>query len=162
MAVRSDGTVLAWGNNNYGQSTVPPSATNVTAIAAGQNHCLALRADGTVVAWGQNTLGQSTVPSGLSNAVAVAAGGVRSVVLLQNGTVVSFGLNVNLFREVQGIVGFAVGQTQDIALKGDGTLASRGLKGLPIPANATNLVSITGETNCVLVLTASGQALAWG
>jgi alpha-tubulin suppressor-like RCC1 family protein len=43
------GMVVAWGDNSLGQTNVPSSATNVTAIAAGFAHNLALRSDGTLV-----------------------------------------------------------------------------------------------------------------
>ena len=36
------GTVVAWGNNGYGQGSVPNDLGNVIAIAAGGNHSLAL------------------------------------------------------------------------------------------------------------------------
>lgn len=70
LAVRgSDGTVWAWGSNVTGQlgdgtetdRSVPVQVsglTNVTAVAAGENHSVALRADGTVWAWGLNDKGQ--------------------------------------------------------------------------------------------------------
>src|SRR5205823_11086557 len=60
LALRDDGTVLAWGSNNFGQTNVPPEATNIIAIAAGANHSLALRADRVVFGWGLNTQGQAT------------------------------------------------------------------------------------------------------
>jgi acyl dehydratase len=43
--------VVAWGDNSYGQTTVPEGLTQVVAIAAGVHHSLALKVDGTVVAW---------------------------------------------------------------------------------------------------------------
>src|SRR6266852_3849015 len=49
LALKPDGTVLAWGDNFYEESTVPASLTGVVAIAAGGNHSLAIEADGTVV-----------------------------------------------------------------------------------------------------------------
>src|SRR5262245_39604534 len=53
--------VVAWGNNEYGQTTVPVTAlSGVTAIAAGYGHTVALKNDGTVVAWGYNEYGQVT------------------------------------------------------------------------------------------------------
>lgn len=69
LALRSDGTVWAWGWNYYGQlgdgttidRTTPVQVqglTNVVAIAASSNFSLALKADGTVWAWGQNSYGQ--------------------------------------------------------------------------------------------------------
>ncbi len=51
VALRSNGTLVAWGYNTWGQTNVP-GLSNVTAIAAGAYHTLALKSDGTVVAWG--------------------------------------------------------------------------------------------------------------
>src|SRR5688500_14765133 len=54
LYLRSDGTVVAWGNNDNGQLNTPSGLSGVKAISAGQNHSLALKSDGTVAAWGQN------------------------------------------------------------------------------------------------------------
>ena len=62
--------VIAWGDNQYGQTNVPPNLANVVQVAAGGGHCLALRADGTVVGWGANYAGQATPPVGLNDVVA--------------------------------------------------------------------------------------------
>jgi hypothetical protein len=35
VALKSDGTVITWGNNDYGQTNVPAGLGGVTAIAAG-------------------------------------------------------------------------------------------------------------------------------
>ena len=75
LALKSNGTVVAWGDNYDGVTDVPTGLSNVTSVAAAQNECLALRSDGTVVAWGNNYHGQSSVPSGLSNVVQIAAAG---------------------------------------------------------------------------------------
>ena len=56
MAVRADGSVVAWGSNSFGQSNVPTEATNVVALAVGNYHNLVMRGDGTLIAWGKNDL----------------------------------------------------------------------------------------------------------
>jgi alpha-tubulin suppressor-like RCC1 family protein len=52
LALKSDGTVAAWGLNNNGQCNVPEGLNSVVAVAAGNAHSLALKSDGTVAAWG--------------------------------------------------------------------------------------------------------------
>jgi hypothetical protein len=42
LALKQDGTVVAWGDNGYGQSTVPAGLSGVTAIAAGYDHSWAV------------------------------------------------------------------------------------------------------------------------
>lgn len=74
VALKSNGTVVAWGNNSQGQTNAPTGLTGVTAIAAGQSHTVALKSDGTVVAWGSNSSGQSSVPAGLNRVLKIAAG----------------------------------------------------------------------------------------
>jgi len=89
VALKNDGTVVAWGNNSGGQATVPAGLTGVTAIAAGGTHTVALKNDGTVVAWGNNSGGQATVPAGLTGVTAIVAGGTHTVALKNDGTVVA-------------------------------------------------------------------------
>lgn len=81
LALTSNGAVVAWGNNHYGEATVPADLSNVVAIAAAEHLSLALKRDGTVVAWGGNYFGQTSVPAGLSNVTAIAAGGWFSMAI---------------------------------------------------------------------------------
>ena len=91
LALKHDGTVVAWGDNSAGQTNVPSNLSGVVAIAAGPYHSLALRNDGTVIAWGYNAQGQTNVPGTLSDVVALAAGATESLVLRSNGTIAVWG-----------------------------------------------------------------------
>ena len=124
LALKADGTVVAWGKNNLGQTNVPSGLTNVVAIAAGTDHSLALRADGTVVAWGSNSGGQTNVPTGLSNVIAIAAGSFFSLALKSDGTVAAWGDNAfrqtNAPPELTNIIAIAAGGYHSLALVGPG------------------------------------------
>jgi alpha-tubulin suppressor-like RCC1 family protein len=131
VALCSDGTLAAWGDNDFGQlgnnsqsRAFAPVAVNaqtgisslfgktVLGIAAGGFHSLALCSDGTVAAWGQNNSSQlgdnSTVDRQVPVAVnvapgtsalagktvsAVAAGQSHSLALCSDGTVAAWGFN---------------------------------------------------------------------
>ena len=80
--------VVGWGADDHGQVSIPADLSDVTAVAAGQDHSLALKADGTVVAWGDNMFGEATVPPGLSGVVAIASGFNHSLALTADGTVI--------------------------------------------------------------------------
>ncbi len=65
-ALKEDGTVWTWGDNEYGQLGIGGSAdkttpvqvtslTDITTIDAGDEHTLALKSNGTVWAWGRNS-----------------------------------------------------------------------------------------------------------
>jgi len=133
VALLTNGAVVAWGDNTYGQTNIPSDLTNtaaVMAIAAGDFHSVALRANGTVEAWGANDGGQTNVPLGLSNVVAIAAGGRNSVALISNGMVVEWGTNdfgqTNVPAGMSNIMAIAAGAAHSVALKNDGTLCEWG------------------------------------
>jgi hypothetical protein len=123
LALRGDGTVVAWGEHNgLPQTDVPAGLSNVVAVAVGYSHSLALRIEGTVVAWGWNGDGRTNVPAGLSNVVAVAAGIDQSMALRRDGTVVVWpDLQTNLPPALSNVVAITAGGTS-FALRRDGTV----------------------------------------
>jgi alpha-tubulin suppressor-like RCC1 family protein len=141
-ATVAPGTVVAWGDNRSGQTTVPLAAqSGVTAIAAGGDgggydtygvgHTVALKNDGSVVAWGDNSYGQTAVPvSAQSGVTAVAAGVLHTVALKSDGSVVAWGGNVagetNTPAGLVGVTAIAAGPYHTVALKNDGTVVAWG------------------------------------
>jgi len=67
-------TVVAWGNNGNGQTTVPAGLTNLNTIASGSAFNFALKNNGSLNVWGNNTYNQTNLPPGLTNVTAVAGG----------------------------------------------------------------------------------------
>ncbi|WP_253900134.1 RCC1 domain-containing protein [Corallococcus carmarthensis] len=166
VALKQDGTVLAWGSNFAGQSgngvggfntwistpTPVPGVTSVASISAGFYHTLALKQDGTVWAWGYNHEGEmgdgtSSLVSppvkvlDLTGILAVEAGAQHSLALKQDGTVWAWGYN-------------AYGQL------GDGTTTDR-----LMPAQVPGLMGVTaiaaGAAHS-LALKQDGTVWAWG
>ena len=140
LALKSDGTVVAWGG---GLATdVPADLSNVVAVAAGRYHSLALKNDGTVVAWG---FGLATnVPSGLNNVVAVAAGWQHSLAVKNDGTVVAWGSGTatNVPAGLRNVVAVAAGNGSSLALKSDSTVVGWSGSGANVPAGLSNVVAI--------------------
>jgi len=93
LALKKDGTVVAWGNTSVGggATIVPAGLKDVVAIAAGGQHSMALKSDGTVVCWGNNSSGwlteavggQAQVPYGLSGVVSIAGGLYHSIAVVK-------------------------------------------------------------------------------
>lgn len=169
LALLADGSIVAWGNNAFGQTNVPTIATNAVAVAAGCGHCLALLADGGVVAWGNNFSGQTNVPPSITNAVMVAAGSSNSLALLADGSVVAWGNNANgQSRAPSGatnVVAIAGGGSHCLALRANGTVIGWGnnLNGQTnTPAAATNCVAIAAGGSHSLALRADGSVVGWG
>ena len=84
-----DTGVVCWGDNEYGQTTVP-SLANPTQISAGWFHSCALDDTG-VVCWGSEGNDRTNVPS-LKNPTSVRAGGYHTCALDDTG-VVCWGYN---------------------------------------------------------------------
>ena len=113
LAWNAAGTLLAWGRNDYGQSTVPAELPATKQAAGGIYSTLALGVDGVVRAWGGNQGGQcggsnadGSIDSSdgthlrvvrilgqpLDNVVAVSSGGgYHGMALRADGTVVAWG-----------------------------------------------------------------------
>lgn len=156
LALKADGTVIAWGAGrtndpgslfDFGQAIVPEGLSNVIAISAGLAHSLALRANGTVVAWGAgltngggsgSDYGQSLVPSNLTTAVAISAGVYHSLALKADGTVVAWGAGTTNAGSIpdtgqsivppglSNVTAISAGDTFSAALRSDGTVVAWG------------------------------------
>ena len=159
IALKSNGTVIAWGNpNNSGiRTTVPGAAVSVSAIAAGADHSLALRSNGTVVAWGVNNFGQSTVPGGLSGVRAIGAGGDHSIAVLTNGTVVTWGrYRVDVTNRAP------AGITNLVAVSGGfNHTVGLSLDRVTITTQPQSRTAIEGATVTFTVVAAGGQPITY-
>lgn len=118
LGIKSDGSLWAWGSNNYGQCGVSSSASSIVTptrigtannwskITAGYYHAIAIKSDGTMWAWGRNHVGQLgsgntsttavTAPIQVGSSTdwrSVSAGEGHNVALKTNNTVWCWGWN---------------------------------------------------------------------
>ena len=166
VALKSDGTVWAWGMNAANQlgngtavdSPTPVQVSGLTSIVAlggRAYHTLAIKSDGTVWAWGNDRSGalgngvadnrpDFPVPvqvQNLNNPLMVTAGYAFSVALLQDHTLVAWGNNPN-------------GQL------GDGTVTPHST---PAPVlGIDHVVSVSAGWNHVVAIKSDGTVWTWG
>ena len=127
VGLKSDGTVVAVGNNYDGQCEVG-DWTDITQVAGGFQHTVGLKSDGTVVAVGDNYDGQCDV-SGWTGINQTAAGSEHTVGLKFDGTVVSVGNNDFGQCDVGGWtdnIQVAAGHAHTVGLKSNGTVVAAG------------------------------------
>jgi len=131
VGLKSDGTVVAVGGNDYGQCNVG-GWTDIFQVAAdgywNGEHTVGLKTDGTVVAVGANGYGQCNV-GGWTDIFQIAAGGHHTVGLKSDSAVTAVGFkwygqcNVGGWTDITQI---AAGREFTIGLKSDGTVVAAG------------------------------------
>jgi alpha-tubulin suppressor-like RCC1 family protein len=183
LALLSDGTVVSWGENEYGQlgdgtHTGPGTCTLVSGLNEESEITKPCSATPVVV-------------SGLSGVTAVAAGGDHSLALLANGTVMAWGANGNgqlgngttensdvpvAVSGLSGVTAIAAGSGHSVALLSNGTVVAWGAnkwgqlgdgttKDRDVPVAVSGLSGVTAVSAGgaeSLALLSDGTARSWG
>jgi len=197
-AIRTDGTLWAWGYNNAGQlgtagttsqQTGPVqvgSATDWAVVAVGDSHTMAIKTNGTLWAWGANSNGQlgtgntTSVTNGpvqvgtAKDWVAIECGASFTVALKDYGAVYAWGSNA--YGQVadgtttsprsspvqvgtdEDWVAVAAGDNHAMAIKTDGTLWGWGRNNSGQVGNGN---TTTPQNRIVQVGTTNGTAGNW-
>ncbi len=170
--IQDDGSPALWRNVALGDLTPPPGATDLVALAAGNNHVLALRSNGDLVTWGSDLYGVLNVPAAASgNITAVSAGLYHSLALKTDGGVLAWGYDnfgqatvpVAAQSEVTAI---AAGAQFNLALKKNGAVLAWGANAsgqstVPLAAQS-GVVAIAAGNNHALALKTNGAVVGWG
>lgn len=165
LALKSDGSVWAWGGNSEGQlgdgtttnRTKPVQVAGlppIVAVSAGGWHSLALDADGNVWSWGSGGQGQlgdgtavtrkplPTIVPGLDGVAQIAAGAFHSLAMTEDGKVWAWGYN------------------------GGGQLGNGGYESKPSPHPSSAKMDYAGPDTAggaiaVSAVTSTGAVLSW-
>ncbi|NUT52912.1 MAG: PKD domain-containing protein [Saccharothrix sp.] len=172
LALKADGRVLAWGDDDYNRVVPPDALSGVVAISAGELQSLALTADGRVISWGESTDDLQTVPrEALSGVKAIAAGDRHSLALKENGRVIAWGEDSQEQTAVpdeatSDVIAIAAGGTHSLALKEDGSVITWGYSdwtNLEVPDEAdSGVVAIAAGSGRSLAVKANGSIIQWG
>ena len=183
LALRSDGTLVAWGSTNY---TIQDGRSNYGANdsewpvecvpfnlskaggCGGEAGGIVWRwkADGSLVAWGSNSSGQTNAAAGLTNLVAIAAGSSHNLALKEDGTVIAWGLNTsgqtNVPPGLTNVGSGCRGRFFRLALRADGSVIAWGdntFNQTNVPIGLTNVIAIAGGGYHGLALIGDGPPL---
>jgi alpha-tubulin suppressor-like RCC1 family protein len=125
LALLTGGTVVAWGEDKYGElgdgaiardeaPVAVSGISGVSAVSAGGEHSLALLTDGTVMAWGEDKFGElGDGSAGESSDVPVAVSGLSQIQGISAGSAhnLAFGEGVPTVTAVSPAVGPLTGAT---------------------------------------------------
>jgi alpha-tubulin suppressor-like RCC1 family protein len=155
VGLKSDGTVVAVGDNDGGQCDVG-DWTDIVQVAAGCDHTVGIRSDGTVVAVGDNFYGQCDV-GGWTDIVQVAAGCHHTVGLKSDGTVAIVGI-VGGLDDWTHIVQVAAAFGHTVGLKSDGTVVDTGYN----VSGWTDIVQVATDRYHTVGLKSDGSLVSVG
>ncbi|MBE6618755.1 MAG: hypothetical protein E7626_03090 [Ruminococcaceae bacterium] len=161
----SDGSVVAFGDNSFGQCDVS-LLRDVVAIDVGAYHTLALLADGSVRALGNTDFGQCSV-SDIKNAVMIAAGDFHSLILLSDGSVKAVGNNASSQCETDqwsGVVMISAGSLHSVCVTADGkalAVGSRSLGRCDV-SSWSDVLSISAGSSHTVAILSDGSIVSCG
>ena len=159
------GSIVAWGENSYGETT-PPAESNFIVIAAGDGDSFAIKSDGSIVSRGYNGFGECNIPAG-NNFIAIAAGFVHALALKSDGSIVGWGYNrcgqINV-PDGNNFIAIAAGQDHSLALKSDGSIVGWGDNsyGETTPPAGHNFIAIAAGGCHSLALKYDSSIVGWG
>jgi alpha-tubulin suppressor-like RCC1 family protein len=168
LALRREGSLLAWGTDAASLILHTAAITNAVAIAARNGNCLVLRADGTVASWESTVQAPTNVPPDLTNAVAISCAPHHAVALTADGQVVAWSVSAggqtNVPPGLSNVVAIAAGFYDNLALRADGTVVTWS-SGVATETGLSNILAIAeggSSSGFYFALRDDGSVIAWG
>jgi hypothetical protein len=172
LALLQDNTIISWGKNDRGQSTIPIAIRDKVFrdVAASIGTAYALDMDGNVYAWGENLYTEGDVPIVAQTGVkAISAGARFAFAILSDDTVVAWGRNEfgqsNVPAGLQDVVEVDGGDRHAVALTRDGSVVAWGdnAKGqIKVPEGLTDVIHVSAGQDHTLALLNTGRVIGWG
>ena len=165
VGLRSNGSVIAVGDNSNGQCNVQ-DWTDIVAVSVASRHTASLKSDGSVAAVGDNFYNQCNVQD-WTDIVAVSAGTHHTIGLKSNGSVIAVGSNYYGQRDVENwtdIVAVTAGTNHTVGLKSDGTVIAVGNNdnGQCDVQDWTDIVAVSAGAKHTVGLKSDGTVVAVG
>jgi secreted trypsin-like serine protease len=173
VAALYNGTLVSWGFNSQGQSSIPLGLARVLFddVSAGNNYTIALSRAGRVYGWGANDFQQRTIPAVAQSGVTKISAGSSHVLAIKSGKVLCWGSDMyqqcsSKNRPLSSVRSVSAGNGYSMALKDNGQVVVWGTKSgalgsIPAAANK-DIVAISAGTDHALALTATGRVIGWG
>lgn len=165
LALKADGTVIAWGDNTMGALNVPAGLTNVVDITATASGSIALKSDGSLVYWGSTGLTGT-----ITGVRQIANGSLFTAILKTNGTVVAYGDNyygqTNVPVGLTNVVKIAAAFATTFAIKSDGSVVAWGAASGDgtggVITTLSNVVDALVYGAAILAIKSDGTTAIWG
>ncbi|CAE7276431.1 UVR8, partial [Symbiodinium necroappetens] len=168
-AVKSDGQLVCFGWNQFGQCDVPEDIGETLLVSAGHSHTCAITADGRLVCFGWNEYGQCDVPRNLGPVLTVSAGRSHTCAITAEGQLVCFGYNSDgqcaVPADLGPVVAVSAGESYTCTVKADGQLVCFGSNeygACDVPADLGPVVAVSAGPTHSCAVCADRQLVCFG
>lgn len=165
LALRSDGTIVAWGVEYEGRIANAPTEDGFVDVGATEIGGVALRSDGTIAYWGRTP---NVPPPTGNDFVAIYAGRAHILALRSDGTIAAWGDHIK--QNITGTptdgpyVVITTGRDESLAMKNDGTIVAWGtsVDRLPDAPTDGDFVSLALGFDTAVGIKPDGSLVGWG
>jgi hypothetical protein len=168
-AIKADDSLLCWGWNHVGQSSVPSGLGSIKSIAVGEFHTCVIKADDSLQCWGSDSSGQSSVPSGLGSVKSVSTGRSYTCAIKADDSAACWGSDSSGAHTVPSGLGsvksISGSQYHTCAIKADDSVQCWGSNSSgqsTVPSGLGSVKSVDAGFKHTCAIKADDSLLCWG